>query len=81
MSGDDIYRLFHKEGLSDSHIDVYAEFVRQRDFPIQRKNDQLRIQAEAEREKNEQEEQQKRIDQYKASSRLDKLKKKLNIVK
>jgi hypothetical protein len=33
MSGDDIYRLFKSENLSDSHIDQYAEDVRQYDFP------------------------------------------------
>lgn len=32
MSGDKIYRLFKSEGLSDNHIDVYAEWVRQNDF-------------------------------------------------
>jgi hypothetical protein len=33
MSGDDIYRLFKSENLSDSHIDKYAEHVRRCDFP------------------------------------------------
>jgi hypothetical protein len=49
MSGDKIYRLFKSEGLSDPHIDKYAEYVRQSYFPnpleiTKRKNDLLRIQ-------------------------------------
>lgn len=31
MSGDEIYRLFNSEGLSDPHIDIYADFFIQND--------------------------------------------------
>lgn len=34
ISGDEIYRIFKSEGLSDPHIDTYAEYVRQRDLPM-----------------------------------------------
>jgi len=49
ISGDEIYRLFKSEGLYDKHIDKYAEFVRQRDFPTpeeikEREDDKIRIQ-------------------------------------
>jgi hypothetical protein len=84
MSGDKIYRLFKTEGLSDPHIDKYAEWVRQQDFPtleeiMKKKNDPLRIQQDSEKRAKEEEEKQKIINQYKASSRIDKLKNKNNI--
>ena len=80
MSGDDIYRLFQMEGLTDPHIDKYAEFVKQQDFPSveeikKRTDDKLRIQEISKKRAEEEAEQQKIIHQYKASSRLDKLKK------
>ena len=31
MSGDNIYEMLTKEGLSDEHFDVYAEYIRKRD--------------------------------------------------
>lgn len=33
MSGDKIYRLLNKEGLSYKHFDCYTEYVRRQDFP------------------------------------------------
>lgn len=33
MSGDNIYEMLTKEGLSDEHFDVYAEYIRKRDHP------------------------------------------------
>ena len=84
MCSGDIYRLFKMEGLSDPHIDRYAEFVRKQDFPTaeekqQRIDDQLRMQELTRKRKEEETEQRKIIDQYKASSRLDALKNKHNI--
>jgi len=81
ISGGEIYRLFKSEGLSDPHIDRYAEWVRQHDFPTpeeikKRKDDLLIIQQAEEKRANEEAEEQKIVNQYKASSRLDKLKNK-----
>jgi hypothetical protein len=90
MRADNIYRLFKSEGLSYPHIDEYAEYVRQRDFPtpeeIKKRKDDFREASEKRAKENEirakeEAEQQKTIDQYKASSRIDKLKNKNNIVK
>lgn len=86
LSGDKIYRLFKSEGLSDLHIDEYAEWVRQCDFPsaeeiIKSKNDILRIQQASEKRAKETAEEQKIVNQYKASSRIDKLKNQNNIIK
>lgn len=86
MSGDKIYRLFKSEGLSDSHIDSYAEWVRQRDFPSTEEikksiDDLLRIREVSEKRAKEEAEQRKIINKYKASSRLDKLKSENNIIK
>ena len=33
LFGDKIYRLFKSEGLTDPHIDSYAKWVREHDFP------------------------------------------------
>jgi hypothetical protein len=84
MYADNIYRLFKSEGLSDPHIDSYAEFVRQCDFPTpeeiqKRKDDQLIIQQASKKREEQYAEQETIIKQYKASSRLDKLKQKNNI--
>lgn len=86
LSGATIYCLFKSEGLSDTHIDSYAEWVRQRDFPSpeeikKREDDILIIQQDSEKRKEEAIEQQKIVNQYKASSRLDKLKNQNNIIK
>jgi hypothetical protein len=86
ISGDKIYCLFKSEGLSDTHIDSYAEWVRQHDFPSpdeikKRKDDLLIIQHDSEIRAKEVSEQQKTVNQYKASSRLDKLKNQNNIIK
>ena len=84
MSGDEIYRLFKSEGLYDKHIDSYAEFVRQRDFPTpeeikEREDDRIRMQQITEKRAKEENERQQIVNQYKASSRLEKLKNKNNI--
>ena len=84
MSGDKIYRLFKSEGLSDPAIDQYAEFVRQHDHPTlqemkKRVENQLMIKIQTDKREKEYVEQQKIVNQYKASSRLDKLKMKNNI--
>ena len=81
MGSDQIYRLFKSEGLSDPHIDRHAEFVRKLDFPtpdeIQKRIDDQLIQQQASEKRAEQyAEQEKIINKYKASSRLDKLKQK-----
>lgn len=86
ISGDKIYRLFKSEGLSDPHIDSYAEWVRQCDFPSaeeikKREYDLLIIQQASEKRAKEATEKQKIVNQYKASSRLDKLKNQNNIIK
>jgi hypothetical protein len=70
MYGDDIYRLFQSEGLRDPHINSYAEWVRQCDFPI----------SEETQEQQQGDQQETMIHQYKASSRLKKLKSKNNII-
>ena len=84
MTGDKIYRLFKSEGLSDPHIDDYAEWVRQFDFPTpeeikKREEDRIRIQQASEKREKEAAERQKIVNQYKASSRLEKLKMKNNV--
>lgn len=84
MSGGNIYRLFKSEGLSDPHIDKYAEWVRQQDFPSPKEiikiiNDQQSIQQESEKRAKKAAEEQKIVNQYKASSRIDKLKNQNNI--
>lgn len=86
MSGADIYCLFKSEGLSDPHINQYAEFVRQRDFPTEaeiqkRQMDMLICQQNSDKRKKEEAERQQTIDLYKASSRIDKLKNRHNITK
>lgn len=83
-SSDQIYRLFKSEGLTDPHIDKYAEWVRKCDFPtpeeiLEDKNNFLKNQKESEIRTKERDEKQKIIEQYKASSQIDKLKKKHNI--
>lgn len=70
------------EGLSYR----YAEFVRQRDCIspeeiLKRTVDRVIIQQAYEKRAKDATEQQKIVDQYKASSRIDKLKNKNNIIK
>lgn len=84
FTSDIIYRIFKSEGLSDPHIDKYAEFVRQHDFPTPEeiviiKNMKLKNQEVIEKREKEADEKQKIINQYKASSRIDKLKKQNNV--
>ena len=81
LSGDDLYCMFRSEGLSDPHFDKYATFVRLRDFPtftelVERlgswfqRNDQMR---KCEQERKERE---AIVDQYKSSTRTERLKQK-----
>ena len=84
MSSDKIFSLLKNEGLTDKHFDIYEEFIRKRDFPTpeeikKRENEIQMMQQAAEQWNREFAEQQKIIDQYKASSRLEKLKMKNNI--
>jgi hypothetical protein len=86
MFADKIYRLFKSEGLFDEHIDSYSEWVRQRDFPTpeeikERKNNIIKNHQASENRAIEEAERVKIVDQYKASSRLEKLKNKNNIIK
>jgi hypothetical protein len=79
LSGDKIYCLFKSEGLSDAHIDSYAEWVSQFYLPSPEEiktheDDLLIIQQYSKKREKEAIEQQKIVNQYKASSRLDKLK-------
>ena len=80
----EIYRLFKSEGLSDSHIDGYAEYVRQCDNPTleeitKREHEKIKIQQDSEKRKQAEVERQIIVNQSKASSRIDKLKSKHNI--
>jgi hypothetical protein len=93
MFGDNIYILLKDIGKSDKHFDIYAEYIRKRDHPTaeeisERENRERRFQEQeeqeeqeeqAERRKIEREEQEKITNQYKASSRLERLKTKNNV--
>jgi hypothetical protein len=84
MSGDKIYRLLNKECLSYKHFDCYAEYVRRQDFPTPEEIKEteekiLEIEKSNEIRKKEYNEQQKIINQFKASSRIEKLKMENNI--
>jgi hypothetical protein len=84
MSGAKIYGLLNAEGLSDKHFDCYAEYIRRRDFPTpeeikQREEENLKIEQSIKIREKECNEQQKIVNQFKASSRIEKLKMKNNI--
>ena len=64
MRSDNIYRLFKSEGLSDPHIDMYAEWVRQCDYLsskeiMNREHNILKIQQDEKQRAKEKDEQQK----------------------
>lgn len=78
-SGPAIYEMLLAEGISDSHFNQYADFIRKRDYPTEKEIAERiayeeKRKARAEIRKREQEEQTKIIDTYKASSYLEKLK-------
>lgn len=84
MSGTAIYTMLLKDGLSDSHFDEYKEYIRKQEHPTpeeiaetQKRVDEMNQLMSA--QKNPQEENDKKMHQFKASSRLDKLKAKNNI--
>ncbi len=82
ISGDVIYRWLKAEGLSDEHLDQYAKYVRKIHFPtleeIKERKYKMKIEeAKKEYIEREKEREQQIVDQYKASSRIEKLKQKL----
>ena len=84
MYGHDIYILLKDIGKSDKHFDIYAEYIRKRDHPtpeeiFERENRERLFQEQAERRRIEREEQERITNQYKASSRLERLKAKNNV--
>ncbi len=85
MYGSAIYTLLKEDGMSDAHFDRYAEYIRRHEHPTvgelanERHNEQT-MQENRLAHKKRKEEQDKIINQFKASSRLDKLKAKNNIV-
>jgi hypothetical protein len=84
MLGDKIYTLLDAEGLSDKHFDYCAEYIRRRDFPTseeikQREEKKLKIEESIKIREKECNEQQKIVNQFKASSVIEKLKMKNNI--
>ena len=80
MRGDDIYKLFHKNGIKDDHFDKYIEFIKNEK---QRKIDFTESAKQIKKEMNEKQKQRDKekaiIEQYKASSRIEKLKQQNNI--
>jgi hypothetical protein len=84
MSGDKIYCILRDNNLSDNHFDGYAEYIRKRDNPTpeeitERQEKQRRLQEAQEESRRLYEEKQRVTNQYKASSRLERLKAKNNI--
>ena len=84
MMGDKIYTMLKEKGLSDKHFDDYAEYVRKRDNPTpeelaERRERERKFQEQRDKQKKEREEQERLTNQYKASSRLEKLKAKHNV--
>jgi len=86
MSGDKIYTLLTDNQLSDDHFHCYGEYIRKRDFPTpeeiqQRAERVIKMKQYNEDRIKKQKEQEQIIQQYKASSRLDKLKQQCQISK
>lgn len=84
MSGANIFCMLRDDGLSDTHFNDYAEYIRKRDNPtpeeIAEKETQNRINEERrEQQKREKEEKERITNSYKASSRLERLKAKNNV--
>lgn len=84
MSGAEIFILLKDMEKSDEHFDIYAEYIRKRDHPTpeeiyERENRETRLQEQNERLRIKKEEQKSIINQYKASSRLERLKAKHNV--
>lgn len=89
MNGIEIYDMLHTEGIHDSHFDEYAEVSLQRKNPSEEDKRMLKEYEKLEREmlikheeeKRERERQTQLGQQYKASSRLERLKAQNNISK
>ena len=84
MSAPKIYTLLNAEGLSDKHFDYCAEYIRRRDFPTpeeikQREEENFKIEESIKIREKQYNEQQKIVNQFKASSIIEKLKMKNNI--
>lgn len=84
MRGDKIYCLLRDEGLSHTHFNGYAEYLRRLYNPtpeeLAEANENRRISDLMEKErKKKQEEHELLTNTYKASSRLERLKAKNNI--
>lgn len=79
MNGEEIYIMLKKSGIFHEQFNHYGEIIRKRDNPtpeeLAEKQEIIRKQQEKEEiERLDLEECQRIIDKYKASSRLDKLK-------
>ena len=89
MNGLDIYDTLHKEGIHDAHFDQYAEASKNRKNPSEEDKRllkeyeklELEMQRERQKEKDTIKRQKELGEQYKASSRLEKLKAQNNISK
>ena len=81
MYGDEIFILLKNIGKSHKHFDDYAEFIRKRDHPtLEEISEKEALIKTLYREQKERkiEKQEKITNQYKASSRLERLKAKNN---
>lgn len=86
MSGDKIFTLLKENQLSDEHFCCYEEFIRKRDFPTfkeiyERVKGEFKMKQYEKDRLKKHKEQQIILQQFKASSRLDKLKQHCNISK
>lgn len=89
--GSNIYKMLVKDGLEKTypffnHYKEYAEFIRRQENPTEEEIRQDQVEAEMrriqiEKQKNEREEIERITNMYKASSRLERLREKNNIVK
>jgi len=84
MFATDIYTMLLNDGLSDSHFDHYKEYIRKRDHPTPEEIAKTQEQVEERKKHKLAQDMQnqktlKLTHQFKASSRLDRLKAKNNI--
>jgi hypothetical protein len=84
MTGDKIFTMLKTHGLNDSHFDCYEEYIRKRDNPTpeeiaEKLEREKKMQLQKEKNKLEYEERVRITNQYKASSRLDRLKAQNNV--
>jgi hypothetical protein len=85
MYGSAIYTLLKEDKLSDAHFDEYAEYIRRHEHPTvgelaDKRHYEKTMQENNLAHKKRKEEQDAITNQFKASSRLDKLKAKNNVV-